>query len=179
MYLSAGGECVPEVLLEVTRQPAHSGEEEKKNSLLRLWGSGHGQLPTPALLLAGPPGPAYGCNACGWGHPGLPSRRTELHSAVLTIVGELPPALGICWLVHLSRDCTKARTPFMWPHTGGAPGAAWRTRGRSCRHAPLDTGTAGNRRVRCPGYVPTLGQHGLPRSESRQCLSPLVLMLLV
>ena len=63
IYLSAGEECVPEVLLEVTQQPAHSGEEEKKNSLLRLWGSGHGQLPTPALLLAGPPGPAYGCAA--------------------------------------------------------------------------------------------------------------------
>ena len=93
------------MLLEVTREPAHSGEEEKKNSLPRLWGSGHGQRPTPALFLAGPPGPAYGCVACGWGHPGLPSRRTELHSAVLTIVGELLPALGTCLLVHLSVGC--------------------------------------------------------------------------
>mmetsp|Transcript_24369 Transcript_24369/g.38430 ORF Transcript_24369/g.38430 Transcript_24369/m.38430 type:complete len:99 (-) Transcript_24369:49-345(-) len=87
MYLSAGGECVPEVLLEVTQQPVHSGEEEKKISLLRLWGSSHGQLSTPALILAGPPGPAYGCAACGWGHPGLPSRWTELRSAALVSWG--------------------------------------------------------------------------------------------
>ena len=39
------------------------------------------------------PGPTNGCAACGWGHPWLPSRLTELRSAALVIVGELPPAL--------------------------------------------------------------------------------------
>ena len=87
------------------------------------WGGGEEELSAPSWA-------TRSCAACGWGHPGLPSRWTEPHSAVLTIVGELQRALGICWLVHLSRDCTKkARTPFMWPHTGSAPGAAWRTRG--------------------------------------------------
>ena len=168
--LSRRGMCPRSVAGGYTTNCAQWGGGEEELSAAPL-----GERPRPASH----PGPAPSwatrsclrlrCAACGWGHPGLPSRRTELHSAVLTIVGELPPALGICWLVHLSRDCTKARTPFMWAHTGGAPGAAWRTRGRSCRHAPPDTGPAGNRCVRCPGFVPTLGQRGLPGSENRQC----------